>query len=110
MENFSRLDYLFRKYTSGNCTPDERNEFFEMVVDDAYAATLNDLIKDYIDSSVATIEVTKERSAKMFESIDNATSDNEKVIPVNSAAKRFMKWPAAAAVILFFIMLHQKKL
>lgn len=104
MMNISRFNYLFKKYTEGNCMPDERNEFFEMVVDDAYAVVLNDLIKEYINSSDPIIQINKERSAKMFDRIDNATFENEKVVADNPVKKRWIKWRAAAAIIFLILL------
>lgn len=100
MENsFTRFKNLFQKYTSKDCSVDERNEFLEMVKHENFAHLLKELIKDEVDAAIAHHEMEENKADEIFNKII-LVANSEKTINIHSAKSYHLKWWAAAAVLI----------
>ena len=93
----SRFAYLFRRYIEQECVPEERNEFLEMVKQDANIPELKNLINTAARNAVINHEINDHRAGELFNNILSAGA-GEKVIPMYPPQKKNKIWWAAAAV------------
>lgn len=96
---FSRLAYLFNRYTTGTCSDEEREEYLAMVRMDQYVAGLQQLIEQEVQEGEAADSLTAEERNRILNAIMQ-----QQTTPVISMqprkARRFIWWSAAAVLVL----------
>ncbi|MHA4810925.1 FecR family protein [Flavitalea flava] len=107
---FSRLQYLFRRFRSGEASPEERQAFFEMI----NSVSRREMVKELITEEMTFLEkeglemqdpLDEERAAELFEGILLAGKDNQTpVIPMGAPfykkRRTWIGWAAAAVFLL----------
>ncbi|MDP4286292.1 MAG: DUF4974 domain-containing protein [Bacteroidota bacterium] len=101
-KNITRFNQLFEKYIRRDYTPEEKNEFLEMVAHHDYADVLKRLISEEVKDTVANHEMDEHKANEIFNNIvRTAHREEDQIIHQITSPKRFrFKWWAAALFII----------
>lgn len=91
----SRLSYLFDRFLQKTATPEEREEFFSLVHDDANSAELNLLVEEALKQDHAVPDLEEDKATAIFTSILEAERE---IAPLTERRRKpFRRWLYIAA-------------
>lgn len=96
----SRLEYLFRKYVQGICTPSEQSELMEIIRGAGSVAEVHHLIEQIIQSAPANERMDDERAENILNEILGRKVIPISAVPGKRGKRRFWFRAAAAAVLV----------
>lgn len=101
-KDFTRFEYLFKKFTEKNISDEERNEFLEMTAQEYYGRKLRKLIRTEVENTTTEHSLDDKKADELFEKIMEAKSNLAPVIPLKASIKYRLRWVAAVALVLLF--------
>jgi len=123
MDVSQRLTYLFRRYLSKECTPTERNELFELLLQSEHDETLRRLIDETWKNDFPAYIQDKQTANSILHHIvsrrepETPPAENEDSAPISSRSLshrsrniHFSRWAAAVlgiALITFLALYHR---
>jgi len=90
----SRLSLLFKAYSDGSCTDQEKMELMALVRDPANAELLQALIEEAIKNGVADKDISGLRAEEIFQKAIQPVTETVQVKRINP------RWLAAASLLL----------
>ena len=122
MDVSQRLTYLFRRYLSKDCTPTERNELFDLLLQSEHDETLRRLIDETWKNDFPTYIQDKQTANSILQHIvsrrepETPPAENEDSAPIPSQSLshrsrniQASRWAAAVlgiALITFLALYH----
>jgi transmembrane sensor len=95
----SRLQWLFERYLNNTCTPEERNDFLEMVDNPQHQEEIKRLLEAAIETAVPDRRLEKEKADQLFATIMASSSQQAPVVSINTRRFSWQKIAVAASVI-----------
>ena len=92
---FTRIHYLFDRYTTGSCSDAEKQEYLQLVQQEEYAGQLQALILQQLEQPAPGVVLPEEAADSMLRAITGTP-----VIGKRRKEKRWLGWAAAAAVLI----------
>jgi transmembrane sensor len=107
LNNPERLKLLFHRYITGMASDQERDELMQLIDENEHDDIVNQLISEQLEiydaghtDSIASLE--KSKADELFQKIIREHQAQKPEIPRIGRHTSWLKWTAAAAVVLFF--------
>lgn len=106
MTDNQRFLYLLAKYRNGNCSAEESDEFFSLLLSDGYDDVIKQQISDDFFSDIKTSgDLPPHVAQEIIRNILSADHNMKQMIPARKKSALLYKWVAAACIVALAVLI-----